>query len=150
MAPPATEAELGEAERALGFPLPPDAVWRRHDGSGEVLSYGCFCGLQEAIEERDSHLEYYEGWNPHWLPIAVNGGGDCSYLDLDENSPVFGQVVGFVHDDICDPIDSAEGTFAAWLERWVAELERGDSYYDADSHRFRRSGEWLFADAPDR
>jgi cell wall assembly regulator SMI1 len=151
LAPPATEEELGEAERQLGFQLPRDAVWRRHDGSGEVLSWGRFCGLQEAIAERDLYIEYYEDWEQslHWLPIAVNGAGDCCYLDLDENSPVYGQVVHYIHDDICDPIDSAQGTFAEWLERWVTELERGDSYYDLDSHCFRRSGEWLFADAPE-
>jgi len=35
-------------------------------------------------------------WNPAWLPIFANGGGDFYAVICDSKSPYFGEVVGFV------------------------------------------------------
>jgi cell wall assembly regulator SMI1 len=63
-------------------------------------------------------------WNPSWVPIADNGGGDYFCLDLAPGKGgTAGQVIVFFHDMTDRP--RMARSYAAWLEALARGFESG-------------------------
>jgi cell wall assembly regulator SMI1 len=70
-------------------------------------------------------------WNPNWVPLADNGGGDYVCLDpAPAAGGTTGQVIVFFHDMNDRPLLAK--SYAAWLEALAAGLEAGDYVLDED------------------
>lgn len=118
----ATEEDFQLLERTLGVKLPEElkSFYRIHNGqvwrmgsSGFIrnLTLSPISGiienwtfLQEEFDpddleaEIDIEIKPYL-WNPKWIPIASNGGGDYLCIDTDPSEAgVVGQVLYFWHD----------------------------------------------------
>ncbi len=65
-----------------------------------------------------------EWWNPRWVPLTSNGGGDHHCLDLDpaEGGQV-GQIMEFWHD--WEVRTRIAPSFTAWFEAFVTGCETG-------------------------
>ncbi len=159
-----SSTELANAEKQLGLTLPDDirASHAIHDGTGgaDVLpqsAYGRVIGvaqlsLSEAIRDwqmwRESHEHGFDDsrahpkgpikakwWNPRWVPVTWDGGGDHLCLDLDpDTGGTVGQVICFSHE--IGPVDVVAESWRAFLERYAADLE-------ANRLRFNANGELI-------
>ena len=70
-------------------------------------------------------------WNPGWVPIASNGGGDFFCLDLaPAKGGTVGQVIFFFHDG--DDRPRIARSFEAWLEKLAKGFESGKYVLDED------------------
>jgi len=70
-------------------------------------------------------------WNPAWVPIADNGGGDFFCLDLAPGKGgTAGQVIVFFHDMTDRP--RLAKSYAAWLETLAKGFESGKYILDED------------------
>jgi cell wall assembly regulator SMI1 len=70
-------------------------------------------------------------WNPGWVPIAENGGGDYFCLDLAPGKGgTAGQVMVFFHDVKGRP--RIAKSYAAWLEELAKGFESGKYVLDED------------------
>lgn len=102
-----------------------DREWSMLKG---LLDDGEFAGSQSRPQSgvRD------DWWNPGWVPIAGNGGGDSFCLDMapDEGGSV-GQVIYFFHDMKNRPLIAP--SFSAWLEELAGGLESGRYVFDEDN-----------------
>ncbi|XVU29567.1 SMI1/KNR4 family protein [Actinoplanes sp. CA-054009] len=114
--PPAGEADLAAAERAVGVALPADLVawWRSADGVGHgfrLLPGFAPYSVRDALASRRTWLEVsapsgdsgaagsacHGVWLPRWLPVAGNGSGDDLFVDLRAGA-AFGCVGRFDHE----------------------------------------------------
>ncbi|MEO3946116.1 SMI1/KNR4 family protein [Gorillibacterium sp. CAU 1737] len=121
--PGATKEELEELEKHLGVELPGELkdFYTVHNGQEWDLGSTCFLRnltlspIQQVMEDWEFLNEEFEPddmevekiapqvkpllWNPKWIPIAGNGGGDHLCIDTDPTeSGRFGQVLMFYHD----------------------------------------------------
>lgn len=153
--PPATDDEINELQIALGVQLPLDfiACLKVHNGQGnmaggifdnseflstneilsqwqvwkDLLDSGDFQGIQSepSIGIRN------DWWNPKWIPITHNGGGDHYCIDLapspDGSS---GQIITMWHDMGNREVQSPN--FAQWFERYVKAVQAGQYVYSED------------------
>jgi cell wall assembly regulator SMI1 len=72
-----------------------------------------------------------EWWNPGWVPIADDGGGDYFCLDLaPARGGAVGQVMVFLHDMTERPLIAR--SYAAWLEKLARGLASGKYVLDED------------------
>jgi cell wall assembly regulator SMI1 len=157
----ASAASIDAIEKLLGFELPADVreSYLVHDGSGGagILpqdDYGRVNGveafsLKEAFDERAMWVKLLnmgefkgnranpkgpikEGWwNPLWLPVTSNGGGDHLCIDLDPApGGEVGQVIDFSHET--GPRSVVAPGWRAFLEGYAAELEAGRLTFDSD------------------
>jgi cell wall assembly regulator SMI1 len=70
-------------------------------------------------------------WNPGWVPIADNGGGDYFCLDLAPGKGgAVGQVIVFFHD--MDDRPRMARSYAAWLEKLAKGFAAGKYVLDED------------------
>ncbi len=70
-------------------------------------------------------------WNPEWVPIADNGGGDYFCLDLAPGkSGKAGQVIVFFHDMKDRP--RIAKSYASWLEELAQGFESGTYVLNED------------------
>jgi cell wall assembly regulator SMI1 len=70
-------------------------------------------------------------WNPGWVPIAENGGGDFFCLDLAPGrGGTVGQVIVFCHD--MDERRRMAKSFAAWLAKLARGFAAGKYGLDED------------------
>ena len=122
----ASNMALDEAERRLGFPLPPlvRAMYASHDGVGmpacvnqisrasymlsladaldawqllaDCLRAGNFDGL--AVETSGPVRAVW--WSDRWLPVTSDSAGNAHCVDVDPaTGGTVGQVISFWHDD---------------------------------------------------
>jgi cell wall assembly regulator SMI1 len=71
-------------------------------------------------------------WNPAWVPIADNGGGDYFCLDLaPTRGGTAGQIIIFFHDMKDRP--RIAKSYAAWLEELAKGFESGRYILDEDN-----------------
>ena len=148
----ASPATIAAAEGQLGFVLPEDAraSYAVHDGSGgeDVLAHWTMrlidvplLSLAEATRTRRNWLEPEHGgfddsrarpegpiravwWNPRWVPVTWDGGGDHLCIDLDPApGGVPGQIIYFSHE--VGPVAVVAAGWRAYLEGYAAALESG-------------------------
>ena len=146
--PPATRAQITEAEATLGVRFPKDVVdtFLIHDGQssrGPWALEGCeFLSLKRIVDEwtvwkelldsgefednksaSDGHT-VTDWWNAEWIPVTWDGAGDHHCLDLSPG-PLGndGQIIMMWHDD--DQRGVVAPSYREWLERFVSDLEGG-------------------------
>ena len=155
LGPPATDEAIRALEAAVGMTLPEDvrASYRLHDGqsrdltlvppveSGEVgysllplsriaaewktwkglLDGGDFAGQ---VGGPDAGIRD-DWWNPGWLPLTTNGGGDSHCLDLaPAGGGTSGQVITMFHAEAKRELTAR--SFGEWLAALADELEQGE------------------------
>jgi cell wall assembly regulator SMI1 len=129
-----------DAEHGL-FPLSDDVLGVMP--SGRLLSlteigrqWAMMKELYDGGELADQKSEPARGirddwWNPGWVPIADNGGGDYFCLDLAPGKGgTAGQVIVFFHDMKDRP--RIAKSYAAWLEALARGFESGKYVLDED------------------
>jgi cell wall assembly regulator SMI1 len=133
--PGATAAECDALAAELGKPLPDElrAVLMWHNGQNPDVT-GAFeqnwmllstNEIAEAKKELDEHP--HEGWQKNWLPFLGDDNGDYRCLDLGSpGCPVLECWRGRADHPVVAP------SLSAWLESFVAALERGDYAEDAE------------------
>ena len=139
----------------MGLTLPADVreSYRLHDGSRDeygILPWGYFllplpCVLdswrawkaQLDREPRDAAPTEPKGpirpvyWNPRWVPVSHNGGGDHQCIDLDPAAGGrAGQVIQFSHE--VGPLCVLAAGFGQWLQGYARDLEAGRYRFDKD------------------
>lgn len=152
LGPPAGDERIATAERLLGVSFPADfrESLRIHDGqSAEVpfMASWVLLSCRDIVEQwriwkdlldgghfaknvaRPSGPVRAEWWNPGWIPVTHDGGGDHHCLDL---APApggrAGQIVTLWHDS-GDRKVLASG-FGAWLGAFADDLEAGKYSYE--------------------
>ncbi|MFD9128463.1 SMI1/KNR4 family protein [Kitasatospora sp. NPDC059571] len=137
LAGPADDADIAEAEEALGRPLPVDfaascRIHRAVDVPGGPVDHLDVAdlaeGRDEAVEDggwdspdADDEIRRDWGWRPGWIPLAHEGDGSIVALDLDPAAAgVLGQVIyadqGFPDHVVADGWLSVLTDFADALE----------------------------------
>jgi cell wall assembly regulator SMI1 len=149
LAPPATEAEIREAERALGVRFPTDLKWlyRRHNATvewwrGLPLDGAYWLPLDKVQEQwamykqvRDDGLKVglwndipgevaHETWLPGWEPITdSHGGGWGHWVDLAPGPKgVRGQVLKVYSDSTSVVAESVR----EWIAEYAMALNDGE------------------------
>jgi cell wall assembly regulator SMI1 len=138
--PPATDADLAEAEREIGavLPAPIRELYRWHDGGPGnpdralwlTHDFG-FLRLETARENRRTSREVVEDafepdeadfyWNPYWFPIGTSWTGDFLVVDC-STSPARGRVSVACHegpmasDPVWADLDALLGELVGALE----------------------------------
>lgn len=151
--PGASETEIATAESALGdvrFPEDYRAFLKLHngqvDGSITLLGMGPLLSTHEIVDQwrvwkelldegtfddqgsASDHADCVKTdmwWNPRWIPITHDGGGDHDCIDLDPaEGGTAGQIIEMWHD--MDDRSLIAPSFTAWVAHFVAELEQGN------------------------
>ena len=157
----ADEADFAELEKELGYALPEDfkKLYRIADGeaayegvlAGEewlsveriIEEYGVWKGLYDGgmLEEddgtpfgctpEDAGIKSDFCWNPKWIPLTADGGGNGKMIDLDPTgNSTAGQIIQVWHDD---PIRSKEAdSLYGFFARYAQDLEDGKYVLNAD------------------
>ena len=157
----AREADFAKLEQTLGYALPeefkelyrvangePDidgvfasdewlsidriiseyAVWKDlyDDGSfqeDDGTDYGC--------EPEDAGIKADFWWNPKWIPLSADGGGNGKMIDLDPApSGTAGQIIQMWHDDAAR--EKEANSLREFLQNYVQDLEAVRYVLDAD------------------
>jgi cell wall assembly regulator SMI1 len=153
--PPASDADIAKLERTLGVRLPPDYIecLKIHNGQAgragglidncEFLSCDAVCE-QWRIWKRLHDDGQFDGiacepdkgikddwWNPKWIPLTHNGGGDHDCLDLDP-APAgsYGQVITMWHHAGNREVQG--DSFRAWFRRYVRAVLTGNYVYSVE------------------
>lgn len=152
LSPGATGAALAEAEAYMGVTFPADVRESYRIHNGQTSDDEGYAGLMESKEflslsrirgEWAIWKELLDGgifagtfsapppgvkgdwWNPAWIPITSDGGGNHDCLDLDPApGGEAGQIIAMWHDDSVRPILAP--SFTAWLARFADDLEAGE------------------------
>ena len=157
----AGEADFAELEKELGYALPEDfkELYRIADGGAAyevVLAGEEWLSVRRIIEEYRIWKQLYEEglfaeddgtpfgcepedagikpdlwWNPKWIPLTADGGGNWKMIDLDPTEHgTAGQIIQMWHDD---PIRSKEAdSLYGFFARYAQDLEDGKYVLSAD------------------
>jgi cell wall assembly regulator SMI1 len=153
--PPASEAQIVEAERSLAVRLPPAfrASLLVHDGQsrdGPALTpTGCLLSLATIVNEWNVWKNLLDGgdfddaggeptgpvkarwWSPLWVPITYDGAGNHECLDFDPaDGGRMGQVIQMFHDEGTRTL-TAE-SYASWLDALAERLRDGALVWSED------------------
>ena len=146
--PGASEEEIRETEKSLSVEFPDDMKdsYRIHNGqssgNGGFINGLEFLSLTRVREEwaiwkdllDSGEFEGYESepekkvrpdwWNPKWIPLTSDWGGNHECLDLapTEEGDV-GQIISMWHDDAERQVIA--NSFRGWLEQFANDLEAG-------------------------
>lgn len=142
--PGASAEAIAQAEKDMGLTFPPELreSLLRHDGSadggwptGELLS------LERMADERkvwmdllqngtfDDNADHNEGsealqpgwWNPAWIPLDADGGGNGAVIDLNPGRQgTVGQVIDMDHE--VGPSGPKYPSLAAYLDAMLERL----------------------------
>ncbi len=137
--PGLSSREIGELLRSVELPVDPELValysWRngtdttgRKMGEIDIFPGFYFVSLQDAVINYRTFVGDAR-WQPGWLPVFANGGGDFYVVDLQQ---AHGPVRHFRIDESVHPIEF--GSVGAMLETWAAGFERGVFYADPDGY----------------
>ncbi len=154
----ATEAEIAQAEAALGVTFPPEvrAFYLTHDGGSDDEVYNC--GGRELLSldgivsqwkiwkqlldsgtfEKNDHGAPDPGvqkkwWIAEWIPVTYDGAGNHHILDLaPAKGGKVGQILSFWHDDAPRTLEAPD--FLTWLSQveWSEDPD-GDDESDDES-----------------
>ncbi|MBH5317653.1 SMI1/KNR4 family protein [Paenibacillus sp. GSMTC-2017] len=144
--PGATDEQLDQLENTLGVTLPEElkCFYRIHNGQdwkigssaiinnltlmpiSQIIDTWTF--LQEEFDPGDDLIPEIEEtikpvlWNPKWIPIAENGGGDNLCLDTDPTEfGTLGQVISYWHD--CGDRSTRAKSLFAFIENYLNEVD---------------------------
>lgn len=157
----ADEADFAELEKELGYALPEDfkELYRIADGGAAyegVLAGEEWLSVERIIEEYGTWKGLYEGgmleeddgtpfgctpedagiksdfcWNPKWIPLTADGGGNGKMIDLDPTgNGTVGQIIQMWHDDSAYSKE-AESLYD-FFARYAQDLEDGKYVLSAD------------------
>ena len=157
----ASEADFAELEQTLGYALSAEfkELYRVADGEADI--FGVFAGeewlsIERVIDEYKVWQELYqEGsfqhedgtdfgcqpedagikpdfwWNPKWIPLSADGGGNGKMIDLDPSEQgTAGQIIQMWHDDAAR--EKEANSLREFLENYVRDLEAGLYVLDAE------------------
>lgn len=146
----ATRDDIRAAEAALGVSFPDDMVasYLRHDGQDHIgyalMGQWQLLPLEHLVIQGESMRDLppdeeagegedegayanpvrQEWWNPRWVPVAYDGGGDLRCVDLDPTPyGTMGQVMTFWHTD--ERRERLALSFREWLNGFADDLEQG-------------------------
>lgn len=170
--PGATDEAIKAAEQFLEIEFPEDvkSSYRIHNGQFEwrysLIPGWQFLGLEEMIGEWESWKKLLDSgdfneedgndfgcasdglirtelwWNPKWIPIASDLGGDNLCLDLDP-APAgqVGQIIFMCHDDAYREV--VANSLREWLEQFATDLETGKYKFEKSSFHLKQEDEQL-------
>jgi cell wall assembly regulator SMI1 len=144
----ASEEEIRRTEKFLSVEFPDDVKdsYRIHNGQSrgnvgfingiEFLSLARVrdewmnwkdlldSGIFEGWESEPENKVKADWWNPKWIPLTSDWGGNHECLDLapTEEGDV-GQIISMWHDDAERQVKA--GSFRGWLEQFANDLEAG-------------------------
>ena len=157
----ASEADFAELEQTLGYALPEEFKELYRVANGETDIGAVFAGeewlsIERIIDEydiwqalhADGSFQNDDGsdfgcqpedvgikpdfwWNPKWIPLTADGGGNSKMIDLDpaEQGRV-GQIIQMWHDDAAREKEAA--SLREFLQNYVRDLEAGLYVLDAE------------------
>jgi cell wall assembly regulator SMI1 len=161
--PPASAEEIDATERFLGvtFPIEVRSSYLRHDGQSrdapwmlegwewlslermrrewkvwkDLLDAGDFKGIRS---HPDDAAVVDDWWNPRWIPLTHDGGGDHHCLDLAPGPEgISGQIIEMWHDEGSRPV--VADSFRDWLTGFADDLEAGEYVLsEEDGHLYHR------------
>jgi cell wall assembly regulator SMI1 len=146
--PPASRAEITEAETVLGVTFPPDLVetFLLHNGQADgtpwLLDGWEFMSLERIVDEWTVWKDLLDGgdfdgshsdsdgatvtdwWHPRWIPLTYDGAGNHHCLDLHPGpSGTAGQIIRMWHDDPSREVLAR--SYREWLDLLVTAFEAG-------------------------
>lgn len=157
----ATVQEVADAEAELGFTLPPDvrAIYERHNGQTEdapsLFPGKSFLSLSDVLVQWNiwRELDLGDGgnevvgvqnkhwWNPKWLPITHDGGGNHLALDLAPgDGGTIGQIIDFDHEVWVSGIVAT--SFVEYLKSYADSLEAGTYVFVPEDAPVNDGMEW--------
>lgn len=88
-------------------------------------------GTPFGCEPEDAGIKPDLWWNPKWIPLTADGGGNGKMIDLDPTgNGTAGQIIQMWHDD---PIRSKEAdSLYGFFARYAQDLEDGKYVLSAD------------------
>jgi len=143
----AMQDDIRATEAALGVVFPNDvtASYLLHDGQGyyspplmgswQLLSLASIVNQWEIMRDIPLDEEPHDAddpnnpvrpdwWNPRWVPVAYDGGGDLCCVDLDPApNGIAGQMTIFWHTD--EERERLALSFRDWLSSYADDLEQG-------------------------
>jgi cell wall assembly regulator SMI1 len=140
--PGATDAELDALQADLGVTLPPSLrallVWHNGQGGDFVGAFEASWRLLSAAGIAALHSEVLaeekSGWQKPWVPLLADDRDNCVFLDTSQTpAPVRACWQGTKDQPVLAP------SLAAWLEDFVAAVERGAYVEDPERGDFLRS-----------
>ena len=156
----ASEADFAELEQTLGYALPEEFKELYRVANGETDIDCVFAGeewlsIERIIDEYNIWQELYQNgtfqeddgsdfgcepeagikpdfwWNPKWIPLTADGGGNGKMIDLDPSEQgVAGQIIQMWHDD--EAREKVANSLREFLQNYVRDLEAGLYVLDAD------------------
>ncbi|MCC3406255.1 MAG: SMI1/KNR4 family protein [Microcoleus sp. PH2017_10_PVI_O_A] len=165
--PGATDEAIKTAEKFLQIQFPDDvkSSFRIHNGQFEkrysLMPGWQFLSLEKVIGEWETWKELLEAgdfndedgndcgcasdglirtelwWNPKWIPIASDLGGDSICLDLEPAlTGQVGQIIVMCHDD--GYRDVIADSLRQWLEQFATDLETGKYKFEKTKFNLRK------------
>lgn len=156
----ASEADFAELEQTLGYALPEEFKELYRVANGEADIGSVFAGeewlsIERIIDEYNIWQELYQNgtfqeddgtpygcepeagikpdfwWNPKWIPLSADGGGNGKMIDLDPSEQgTAGQIIQMWHDD--EAREKVANSLREFLQNYVRDLEAGLYVLDAD------------------
>ena len=157
----ATEANFARLEAVLGYALPEEfkELYRVADGesgTAGVLADEEWLSIERIIEEygvwknllddgmfagddgtpydcepEDAAIKGDLWWNPKWIPLTADGGGNGKMIDMDPTEHgTAGQIIQMWHDDAAR--EKIANSLREFLQNYVQDLEAGRYVLDAD------------------
>ena len=156
----ASEADFAELEQTLGYALPEEFKELYRVANGETDIGSVFAGeewlnIERIIDEYNIWQELYQNgtfqeddgtpygcepeagikpdfwWNPKWIPLSADGGGNGKMIDLDPSEQgTAGQIIQMWHDDAAREKEAA--SLREFLQNYVRDLEAGLYVSDAE------------------
>ena len=156
----ASEADFAELEQTLGYALPEEFKELYRVANGETDIGSVFAGeewlsIERIIDEYNIWQELYQNgtfqeddgtpygcepeagikpdfwWNPKWIPLSADGGGNSKMIDLDPaEQGRAGQIIQMWHDDAAREKEAA--SLREFLQNYVRDLEAGLYVLDAE------------------
>lgn len=157
----ASEADFAKMEQVLGYALPEEFKELYRVANGEPDIDGVFASeewlsIDRIISEYNIWNQIYQKgffqhedgtdfgctpedasikadfwWNPKWIPLSADGGGDGKMIDLDPSEQgTAGQIIQMWHDD--SRREKAANSLREFLQNYVQDLEAGRYVLDAE------------------
>lgn len=156
----AAETDFARLEAVLGYALPEEfkELYRVADGESgtagvlaseewlsieriieeygvwkTLLDDGMFAddGMPYDCEPEDAAIKGDLWWNPKWIPLTADGGGNGKMIDMDPTEHgTAGQIIQMWHDDAAR--EKEANSLREFLQNYVQDLEAGRYVLDAE------------------